>query len=371
MSESNGLAPLGGEVKIPVGGDFIPSGMIALWRASVLYTIYSKTDIGMAEIVPPAGLVIRKMGDGFRYYHKSSDEIGKVKDALGETFNPAQAWVWSCAKSTVLNVPSENLDKFNDPISMECKVATLGSKKSRHELHLIALPALVYSVAHALGYNPPTISFSDLIGNQVIFDDAFQARMIGNGDAKESDAAHYTKSQLWLQRVGLWSALGESNPLAYYPKGKGTKYDAVSDKLSQCLAYLTHDWGTGMWGRLVQVPDPRVDATYGEDKRLTIPAFMEIFASEAAARTVAVKENLEREARKNGGEAANGDTPRVPDAWSSDPDAWTTWIAQVKGQLAGKPLPAVRAAVEKVVADGIAKGEPVGATVDEIMAALK
>jgi hypothetical protein len=350
--------------------------MIAQWKASVLFSFYSKTDVAIASFAPPAGLIIRPLGDkGFRYYHKSSDELSKVKTALGEEFSIGQVWSWSAVRSTILNVPSENLEKFNDPVTFELKIATLGSKKSRHELHMIALPGLVYSVAVAMGYNPPTISFSDLIGNQVIFDDAFQTRMIGSPDAKEADPGHYTKSQLWQQRMGLWRGLGEEDATKYYPKGKGTKYDSTSDKLSACLNYLTHDWGGAMWARVVQVPDPRVDAIYGDDKRLSIPAMTEIFASQAAAIAVAQKENAERaqrEAAKNGSTTpANSGDSTIPEAWRNDPTEWNNWITGLKTQFAGKPPPVVKASITKLVTESEAKGESIGATVEEILTALK
>ena len=367
MSDQNGLVGLSGESnKIPVGGELTLGGMIGKFSAQVLFAFYSTTDIALAEVQPPKGLVVRKFGKGFRYYLKDQAALDTVREALGEQYKPQQSWVFTAARDSIVNMPKENLDKFNESISMELNITTLGSKKNRHALHMIALPALVHSVAKQLGYDVPDISFSALIGNQVVFDDALQTKMIG-------DDKGYVESQLWQQRQALWQALGESDASKYQPIKTGTKFDTTSEKLSNCLNYLTHDW-SGMWCRVAQVPDPRVDAVYGdESKRLSIPAVMDIFASEKLARETGAKElaeRAERVAAKSGSNGSEAD-PTVPKAWQSDPGAWKAWIAELKAHYQGKQPPVVNAGIKKLVADAEAKNESCGATVEQILAAMK
>ncbi len=298
-------------VKIPTGGDWTPSGMIGLWKAQVLFSFYSKTDFNMAETTLKP-FISRKMGDGYRYYFKTLDAANQMKEALGEEFTPSQTWYWTTPRANVLNVDPDNLAKFSESISMELKIATLGSKKHRHELHLIALPSAVATAAKLMGYECPVMDFKDLVSNQTIFDDTFALKTAGIGDDKNA----YLNSSLWAQRASIWEALGEKDAIKYQPKGTGTKFDTESDKLSQCLKLLTQEWKSSIWGRVVQVPDPKVDAVYGdESKRLTIPALTEIFASEKTAREVATEELKARAERQAAKSTASPNGAKVPVAY--------------------------------------------------------
>lgn len=350
-------------VKIPTGGDWTPSGMIGQWKAQVLFSFYSKTDFNMAqtELRP---LISRKMGDGYRYYFKTSEQANQMKEALGEEFTPAQTWYWSTPRGSVLNVDQENLNKFSESISMELKIATLGSKKHRHELHLIALPSAVATAAKLMGYECPVMDFRDLISNQTIFDDAFALRVAGLGDDKEA----FKSSTLWKQREVIWSALGEPDATKYQPIKTGTKFDTVSVKLSECLKILAQPWQSSVWGRVVQVPDPKVDAVYGdENKRLTIPALTEIFSDEKAARQVASEELKQRDERKSKASASSNGASGVPAAYANDAEVWWNYVGEFVGkpEVKGKPRPIVRAYLEKTVEFGQS-----GVTVDELTDAV-
>jgi hypothetical protein len=115
---------------------------------------------------------------------------------------------------------------------------------------------------------------------------------------------------------------------------------------------------------VVQVPDPRVDAIFGdESKRLSIPALTEIFPSQKEAQ-VAATEELKARAERTGTKAEPAGN--VPAAWKDDPNTWHEWIeSTVKPLLAGKPGPIARKEIEKQFGHNEAN-----ATVDEIYNAV-
>lgn len=355
-------------IKIPVGGDWAPSGMIGQWRAKVCFAFNSPTDIGMVETTLKP-LALRKRRNDFRYFFGSSKEAIDVQAAMGEKAIIEQVWYWDGPRDKVANVDAENLIKWPEWISMEVKITTLGSRKHRHELHMIALPAAVASAAKALGYDVPEMNFRDLAGTQVIFDDALALRLVGLGDDKEA----YLKSDLWLQRSAIWAALGEPDAAKYQPKGTGTKFDTEADKLSACLHILTQPWKSAIYARLVQVPDPRVDAVYGdESKRLTIPALTEIFPNEAAAKQAGADE-LKARAERNAasatvstGQDAAGSAP-IPMIYADSPEVWKGFIDELKArpQIKGKPALVVKAYLEKSIDLTTA-----GVTLQEILTAV-
>src|SRR5574341_288772 len=379
------------QVKIPVGGDFVPSGLIGTWKARVMFRFYSKTDIGMVEGIAIQPAMIRHAGDGWFYYYRDRIAADQALTAMGEEIkNSQQVWNWFAPLKSIANFPDEETRaKFNDPLTFDLRIASLQSKKHRHELHMIALPAIVYAASKALGFEVPPVTFNELISannpnrtdTQTIFDDAFQVKMIGNSnvDANPNDPQHYTKSLLWKQRAALWEALDESDASKYQTKGTKTKFDTTSDKLSSVLTVLTHEWKGAVWGRLINVPSPVVDAIYGQDeqKRLAIPALIEMFADEKSAKSIAEKELKERAERKSATEATenaqatgcqsvaspDGDLP-IPDEWKEFKNEWQENIGKLVEEYKGKPAPAILKALK------VREGE-FSATAEQLLAAMK
>lgn len=312
------------KVKLPVGGDFVSGSIIGGWYAVVTTAFMSETDLGTIEEAPKPDYVFKR-GNYLRYHYKSYEQGKKASDICGQQYPPKQTWLFLCERAKVLSMTEEDVAKWSDPISMEVEISTLKSKKRRHELHMISLPAAVVAYANAAGFENPGFDLSELTSKDTVFNDEFQFKMIGTEDK-------YTDAVLWQRRAALWQALGENDPSKYNPKGTGTKYDTESDKLSACLGILARTWKTGIWARLVQVNSPVVDAVFGdESKRLTIPALTEIYENKAVAQKVATEE---LEARKKAKEAnGNGNIKSIPEGVSEKD--WNEYVAGVKTAIAG------------------------------------
>lgn len=322
------------KVKLPVGGDFVSGSIIGGWYAVVTTAFMSETDLGPIEEAPKPDYVFKR-GNYLRYHYKSYEAGKKASDICGQQYPPKQTWLFLCERAKILSMTEEDAAKWSDPISMEVEIATLKSKKRRHELHMISLPAAVAAYANAAGFENPGFDLSELTSKDTVFTDEFQAKMIG---AEEGQfALPYAQSVLWQRRAALWKALGENDPTKYNPKGTGSKYDTESDKLSTCLGILARTWKTGIWARLVQVNSPVVDAVFGdESKRLTIPALTEIYENKTAALKVATDElearKKAKEANGNGNHASAGEK-KVP-AGITEKD-WTEYVTGVKAAIAG------------------------------------
>ena len=348
------------QVALPSSEDFAPSGFVGAWFAQVLFGFYSTEDLAQIEDAPQVDgrpyHARRKMGQGFRYYFKTKEHANAAGALVGMELNPQESWTWQCKRDKVLNFANaETLNKFSDVIVFDTRITSLKSKKYRHELHMLALPMAVASYATALGYDNPGFDVSELLGKDVLFTDEFQARMIGNENG-------YAESLLWQRRADLWRALGEEDATVYDPN------KTKANKLQECLYVLSAEWKSTVWARLITVPDPRVDATYGdENKRLTIPGVVQFFESEKEARATAeidiARAKASKEAKANGnGHSTNGHSAlAIPDAWSDIPQDWNALVAQLKNEFSGKPQPLIK----KQLA---ARASEYAATADELYA---
>jgi hypothetical protein len=162
------------------------------------------------------------------------------------------------------------------------------------------------------------------------------------------DHLHFRNSLLWSRRAALWFGLGENNAAAYNPLGTGSKWDTTSEMLSKLLGIVTRPWVRPVWGRLNLVPDPRVDATYGDDdKRLSIACLMEIFPGEKEARAAAEAEGAVAETSK----PKKSDGPALPGEWDGFETEWLEELRGIKeGAKDGKlpTLPKLKAAAESL-----------------------
>lgn len=120
-----------------------------------------------------------------------------------------------------------------------------------------------------------------------------------------------------------------------------------------------------MWLRIgfADDPDGRTRKNQNEEEVIDKIAFIaEKFASEQAALAAVAGGDVQAENAKV--TKSNG---AVPLAYQDQPDAWHTFVAQVKEATKGMPMPKLKAYVEK----NYANEAEVGATTAELLAALK
>jgi len=324
-------------VVIPVGGDFPPSGFIGAWTAAVMTTFMTEVDL-KEEMGITTFDAMRALGaSGYRrYYWHDHDAAKEAGAALKQEYGPGSVWVFECSTDTVLNfAKAETSQSFGSQITYDgCRIATLRSRKYRHELHMIALPAAVQAYARMMGWDIPEFNaIKELTSQDTVFTDAFQTRMIGDPDNPDE----YEKSELWQYRQALWAALGEENPQAYQmikeEHRRKTKYDTTSEQLNEALGVLHFSWDDPVYLRLVPVPDPRVDAVYNKDdetKRLSIPCVADIFKSKEQAETAA---KADRDRMSGGGgetttttsSSTDANHPPYPETWGFSDEYKKEW----------------------------------------------
>ncbi len=358
------------QVHLPAGGDFSPSGIIALWNAKILFSFYSDVDLSTFED-PPKSLSVRKMGSGWRYYYASNEDAKAAGELAGQQYAPQQVWHFEAKKDSVLNFANEEaLAKFNDVIAYDVDVFSLQSSK-RHAFQLIALPAAVATVAKSLGFETSGFDLSELSDQNTIYSDELQAALLGaaiersarNKGGKAYTDFDYTNGALWGRRAQLWKELGEEDP-THYTVGQGNKRtDTTSDKLARCLRFVTSPWPAGFYLRVITVSNPKVDAVYGEEnKRLTIPVITELFRAKADAQTAADADKA-RSTKSIAIAHSNGNL-QVPEQWTGMETEWSEAIATLKSEIGDKPLPMQRKIVKE-------RASSIGATDTEILAWLQ
>ena len=261
-------------VDTPTDGTFTPFGMVSLWNAAMMYTLFSQSPL--PDEFKNKGIVAAPRGSGYWFYSADKEAMEELRQALGLEYEANLVWHFETRSADVLNFTDETRQKFGEVISYDVSVKSLFSTKRRHEYQLIALPAAVAAYADWVGYENAGFDLSELLDQNTIYDDPFHFRMIGNPDHKNGDAEHYENSVLWQRRVQLWASLGEENPKAYKLIGAGTRFDATSEKFSECSGIANYEWDSPQWMKIVTVNDPRMDATYNEN-RLNIPVIFKIY----------------------------------------------------------------------------------------------
>lgn len=336
------------KAEIPTGGTFSPSGFVSPWSAAVLYKFWSEIELDNELLDPALGAGSkRQTTNGFQYYFVDRELADTASKEVTE-YGAQSVWHYETASQDVMNFASEDArEKFGASIGYDLRIATLGSKKYRHELHMLALPAAVNAMAKLLGYadgeDYPGFDLSELTDQNTVFSDEFQFKMIGNPDASAGDEDFYTESVLWQRRAKLWAYLGEDNPKAYRSEGSQSKFDTTSDKLSACLQVLEYSWAKPAYARVVPVQDPRYDAVGNNENRLSIPVIWEIFPDKASA-DEAAKVDVER---MSGGDSDGGKkevatpggtpggNPSIPTSWVEmdlTAEDWLKALGEVKAE---------------------------------------
>lgn len=383
MSGDDIFGFLGGESAIPLpegSGVFANSGFIGALTAARLFKFWSSEDLELYDDKLKSGVDYHRRGNaGSWWYYFHNQEQAKTAADLLKAFSPNQVWRFEMPTASVLNFQSEKaLEAWGEVVSGDARVATFGSKY-RHEYQLLALPAMVDSLARRAGFiKEPIFHVTELISGMADeeFTDAFQWKIIGHPDATMRDAElldnylkenfsaadaimesviagaltlegrkillHYTHSELWKRRARLWEALGEPNANVYLPIGvavtiDGKKFETTSKNLSLCLGASNRQWVTPVWARLYLVPDPAVGATYkskttGATRRNTLPVVGELFADEAAARAAVGDEATATSATSS---AVASNIPPVPEAWKEAAGYWRDELKARKAALNG------------------------------------
>lgn len=342
------------EVQIPTGGEGLPSlGFIGPVYNTMAYRMWTLADVseeGFSSTVPQPDFR-RKTKNGWFNYWLNGSEASAAQKALGETNNPQLMWLFRLNTSEVLNSPNLTnlIERWGDTISSECQVATVRSKKHRHEFLLISMPAMVAAMAQLMGFETPGFKLDELLVRDAIVNDEFQLTMIGDIDRMDM-----LNSVLGKRRIELWKALGEEDPLRYLlssSKAADEKMVARSDKLRACLEFVFMRSEQPMWARFYLATDPRVAAGWEAESgwvNNNLPVVGQVFIDKDAAMEAA-KEDLKKLAEAGveiveGAVQTNAKEPPLPDKWQGMKE---TFVDMLVTPFLGKTDAEVKEAVDK------------------------
>ncbi len=297
---------------IPTGGEFVSSGFVAPWNANIVYVVTTQSD----RASEMGALFVQDRGDsGYKgLYYKDFVTAAAAAKELGELYGPATIWRFQTLVADVLNVTDTT--NFRSPnLAFEVAVRTYQSQY-RHEYHLIALPAIVHTVAKTYGITVPEFSLDELQDPNQIFNDEFEYAMIGKPKAERGAADHWANSALFQRRTALWAALGESDPLKYLlPESTFglEKYRTAAADLVACLRPAVTPWLKPVWARIDNVPDPMVSKVSKKGTRISVPVVCDMyFSKEEAIKAIGSTDET----------TVVGGVPAVPSAWISMETEW-------------------------------------------------
>lgn len=332
----------GRTVKIPVGGIFKPTGFVGPWKANVMSWFMTQENVESYDDVPSPDDSYQLSGYN-HYYYFNYDACNEAYDALGGEYNPQAKWVFATSTADILSFASpEAQGKFGPRLISDLRVMTMKSKKYRHEMHMIALPAAVAAYAVVAEWDTPGFNLDELLvdPDEQIYGDDLYLSLCGDPDSGE-----YQDCTLWKRRVALWEALGEKDPHNHQLKGSGIRFATESDKLSEALGILHQEWDVPVWCRILPVYDPRVDAMSKQGKRLTIPTIADIYGDKAEAEAAA--EKLRGSAQEAATETeASSSGPPIPAEWSGAEDYWKEQVVALKAECENKPWPLAKKMLE-------------------------
>jgi len=378
------------EGSLPEGsGVFGDTGFIGQLMAKKFWQFWSAEDLSVYE---PPYLVNKdyfvRGNQGSYFYYFIDEKSGKDATELLEAFAPRQVWRFQMLTNSIVSqVSTKFLDAFGDDISVDCRLAVLGSAKYRHEYHLVTLPSLIDALARQAGFIKEPIwhageildgmaaeEFTEEVQNRLIGDpsatnadrdkmaeiltacnnDLSLAQSIAMGNAKVEvkevaylsgeTKIHWLYSQFGYRRTKLWAALGENNPEAYIPEGTaqtewGKEHETKAKNLITCLGVSTRSWQSPIWARFHMLKDPRVDAVYtnsGGVKRLSLPLVSETYSDDRAALEAAEKLGVTRTAETAGANPDVSGQPAVPESWGEENRTeWIEFLQEEKEKLGG------------------------------------
>lgn len=352
------------EALLPIGGG--TGGFIGPAFVNILYRFWTDVGgdvlngtpetVGMKDTFP--GLKAVPSGNGHQVYNRSYEEAVKAAEFV-DAYKPQGVVNVELNPAQVISFTSEDVRAaWSSGIRGDATIKTWQSKKARHEFQMVFLPMFVAAIARSKNMEVE-FDISELIDQGTVFDDATQARLIGDPDATPSDAntfreridlltadgtsestayaqtydelpIHYEHSILFRRRAELWKALGETNPKAYTVK-RSARTDVSSLKLAACIKSLQSKWTKPQWVKMLLVNDPRVGAETKDGKRLSIPVIAEFYGSEAAAQAAWEIEKAERGIE---GETASAPSkPPLPKVWiGAGEEDFLKELAERKGE---------------------------------------
>lgn len=328
-------------IKLPESGGI--QGMAGLWSCSVIYRIWHDQTIVKEDLETANGAYLgnKSFPTGAFYYFKTYDAGNAIAKLVGKQFGPNTVWRWEIPTANIVNIDDEMRAKFGEVLTYEVNVTSLLSKKNRHELHMVTLPSAIQAVALLGGFIKQIIfDYETLRIDPKSIDYNFQMDTIGND-------AIYEDTVLWRARKDIWAALGENDPKKY-TVAQGGKFDTLSATLGRCLNIVYRP--TTVWARIVNVPDPRMEATSnntddeGNKKHLSLPVIAQMWKDKAACLA-----DLDITPKATAtASTANGQTNglTIPSMWADYPTDWKTTVREILSAYAGKPKPVIQKELE-------------------------
>jgi len=372
---------------LPEGGnEFSNSGFIGQVLSKKAWKFWSGENIKFYTDQLPykkgVDYMVSSVREDSHFYYFFDQDAGKAAAKVLKRYDPDYTWRFEMPIGSVKSFRSPTAaEKWGQSISADTQIASLFSRKHRHEYHMITLPSLIDAFARRAGMLTESIwNCHELLdASAENLTDEFEWRMIGHPDANDQDKEqmaellditkditkahdvvlgrnvpdnlknyegikiHYTYSVLWQRRAELWKALGENNPDVYMvadtattEKGKELETSATT-KLNRLLMVSTTEWEQPIWVQMYTVDDPRVGSAYssgGSTRRPRLPVIGEIFKNEADAIAATGGDGVEVASVQ----AADSTTPPYPAAWIGSEADFRTMLADVKASNPTKPM---------------------------------
>jgi hypothetical protein len=338
-----GDAQLPEPIKLPESGGI--QGFAGQWSCSVTFRFWHDQPIVKEDLDQANGAYLgnKSFPTGAFYYFKNYDAANKIGKLVGRQFGPNTVWRWEIPTSNILNIDDEMRSRFGDLMTYEVNVASLMAKKNRHELHMITLPSAVQAMAMLAGYiKTPIFDYESLRIDPKTVDYDYQMETVGND-------AIYEDTVLWRARKDLWAVLGETDPKKY-TVAQGGKFDTLSTVLASCLNIIYRP--TNIYARLINVPDPRADATSnntddeGNKKHLTLPVVAQVWRDRTSC--MSDLDIIEKATASNPNGHTNGKSTglTIPAMWADYPGDWKNTVKEILNAYSGKPKPVIQKALE-------------------------
>lgn len=329
-------------VKLPEGNTGI-QGMAGPWSCLICFRFWHDQPIVKEDLTAANGSYLgnKSFPSGAFYYFKTYDAANAISQLIGKQYGPNTVWRWEIPTAEIVNIDDTMRAKFGEVLTYEVDVVSLLSKKNRHALHMVTLPSAVQAVAMLAGLiKQPIFDYETLRVDPKIIDNNYQMETIGND-------AIYEDTVLWRARKDIWAALGENEPKKY-TVAQGGKFDTLSVTLGRCLNIVYRP--TTVWARLVNVPDPRQDATSnnldddGNKKHLTLPVVAQMWKDKAAC--LADLDITPKAATPVNGADGHINGLTIPAMWAGYPADWKNTVREILSAYAGKPKPMIQKALE-------------------------
>jgi hypothetical protein len=312
-------------------GEFVSSGLIGVATSQSLW------DVGMNKNkveVDTEGKPVPQMGRLYRGGTKEEARAYQVANGFNANTFVVGSLVTTMPRSSVCNLPDENLAKFQPVIQFGVEVHSgLGKGDDYKSLgkigySLVLAPSIVDAYARYQGWYKEPL---------------FPIHLFNNSLENVADLSGVIE-QLADARKAIWKALGEDD----WKLGKASASKNLVEAVSNGLF---SKWT--MFIRLHDVYDPSKEAFYqatggkkaGQQTRQKIAVITEIFSGEREAIAVG-KAELDARAEKSATTTSNGTTASIFEKLSEkakksygNTEAWDSIVPDIREELkAQKPM---------------------------------